>query len=58
LFTTSPASRREHHRRGAPVTVRVIDPLTARRLGLNAGGLLVRPDGVPFSIEAESTAVA
>lgn len=34
----------------APVTVRAVDAMTARTLGISTGGaLLVRPDGVPIS---------
>lgn len=35
----------------APATVRALDPMTARTLGIGLGGtLLVRPDGVPVEI--------
>jgi hypothetical protein len=46
LFTGPEGGR---PRRGpAPVTVRRLDAITARALGiLNGAGLLVRPDGVP-----------
>ena len=47
LFTerelTMPATR-------APLTVRVLDHMAARAVGLRGGSLLVRPDGVPTAL--------
>jgi 2-polyprenyl-6-methoxyphenol hydroxylase-like FAD-dependent oxidoreductase len=41
----------------APVTVRRLDELSARALGISArGGLVVRPDGVPVSLWADQRA--
>ena len=58
LFTTSVArGERAASRLRAPVTLRVLDPMTARALGMQGGDLLVRPDGVPFSLESVSTGV-
>ncbi len=33
----------------APLTVRVLDHMAARAVGLRGGALLVRPDGVPVA---------
>ena len=49
LFTerelTMPATR-------APLTVRLLDHMAARAVGLRGGALLVRPDGVPAALES------
>jgi putative polyketide hydroxylase len=50
LFTGGDAAAADPDRvgRGAPVSIRRVDPVVARALGVGAGGtLLVRPDGVP-----------
>ncbi len=41
---------------GAPLTVRALDAVTARALGVRGdGALLARPDGVPVALWASST---
>ncbi len=57
LFTTSVSHGDHAALLRAPVTRRVLDPMTARALGMRAGTLLVRPDGVPYSLESLSTGV-
>ena len=51
LFTerelTPPATR-------APLTVRLLDHMAARAVGLRGGALLVRPDGVPVALESHA----
>ncbi len=42
---TMPATR-------APLTIRVLDHMAARAVGLRGGSLLVRPDGVPTALDS------